>query len=122
MLRKSAQIVVFFVAESFRCKRSYCCGVHSVSLQLLAWADPELSDFYSLIKVECGGVGGMERAGLSYEGFRNINIQCVVRLLVLFIYFCSEQKVESLYFLLSLFCLQYLCCECSLTTIPSCLA
>lgn len=112
---RSAQTLDFFVSESFRCK-CRCC-IPSVSLQLFSWAGPELSDFYFLVKVEHDGAGRMEGAGLG-----NMNIQCVFRLLVLFIYFCSEQKGESLYFLVSLLCLQCLCCECSLTTIPSCLA
>lgn len=35
---KAAQTLGFFVSESFRCKCKCCCGLPSVSLQLLFWS------------------------------------------------------------------------------------
>lgn len=90
--------MVFFVSLNFRCKRSYCHGIPVYKPPTLTQADPELSDFYFIIKVGHGSwrwgkrTGEMERAGISYEGFRNVYIQCVVWLLVLFIYFYSGQR------------------------------
>lgn len=115
---KSAQTVGFYVSRNFRCKLSYCCGLSSVSS---SWAGPELSDSYFLVKVDHGGVGRMEWADVSCEGFQNINIQCVVILLVCSYIFALDRKERAFISLFPFFACN-IRAECSLTTIPSCLA